>query len=160
MVGVPVRVDYARLMPEAYRAMSQIQSAVDSVGLEPELLELIKIRASQLNGCAYCLDMHTKDAAAIGVDEQKVRVLAAWREAPIYSERQRAALAWCEALTHLPDVGAPEPLYLGLASVFSPLEMAAVTFAIVVINGWNRLAVGLGSEVGTYVSSRTSARTD
>jgi AhpD family alkylhydroperoxidase len=147
-----VRLDYRRALPEALRAMSGLEDAVARTGLEPALLELVRMRASQLNGCAYCLDMHSKDARARGEDEQRLHVLAAWREAPIYSERERAALAWCEALTLLPQTGAPDEAYEPLRAHFDEEEIVALTLAIVAINGWNRFAVGFRSPVGGYVS--------
>lgn len=146
-------IDYGSLMPEARAAMVRLQAEVQKGGLEENLLELVKVRSSQLNGCAYCLDMHTKDARAIGESEQRLHVLAAWREAPLYTNRERAALAWCEALTLLPD-GIPESVRHEVSSVFTKREVVALTFAVVAINGWNRLAVGLRSEVGDYVSRR------
>lgn len=152
-----MRVDYRAAMPEAMEAMLGLQKVVDSSGLEPKLLELVKLRASQINGCAYCLDMHSKDAAAIGEDPQRLHVLAAWREAPFYSDRERAALAWCEALTLLPSSGAPDEVYEQVAAQFSNREQVALTAAIVAINGWNRFAVGFRSPVGTYVSRRHPA---
>ncbi|MGH9102853.1 MAG: carboxymuconolactone decarboxylase family protein [Acidimicrobiales bacterium] len=145
-----VRVDYHGVYPDAMKAMRGLEEAVHASSLEPELLELVKIRASQLNGCAYCLDMHTKDAAAIGVTAQRLHLVAAWQEAPFYSERERAALAWCEALTLLPASGAPDDVYDEVASRFVPEEVVALSLAIVAINGWNRLAVGLRSPVGSY----------
>jgi AhpD family alkylhydroperoxidase len=123
--------------------------------LEPALLELIKLRASQLNGCAYCLDMHSKDARARGESEQRLHVLAAWREAPFYSDRERAALAWCEALTLLPQTGAPDDVYEQVRAEFGEEETVALTLAIVAINGWNRFAVGFRTDVGDYVSPHT-----
>ncbi len=147
-----MRVEYGNVFPEGLEAMLGLEQAVRRSGLEPRLLELVKLRASQLNGCAYCLDMHSKDARARGEDEQRLHLLAAWREAPCYSPRERAALAWCEALTLLPRAGAPDDLYAELEGEFSPEEIAALSFQIVAINGWNRLAVGLRSPVGDYVS--------
>ena len=147
-----MRVDYAKAFPSGHEAMLQLEGAVRRSGLEPLLLELVKLRSSQLNGCAYCLDMHSKDARARGEDEQRLNVLAAWREAPFYSPRERAALGWCEALTLLPQTGAPDKVYAELEPQFSPEEIAALTFQIVTINGWNRLAVGLRTPVGDYVS--------
>ena len=132
--------------------MLRLEDAVHESTLEPELLELVKMRASQLNGCAYCLDMHSKDARARGENEQRLHVLAAWREAPFYSERERAALAWCEALTLLPQTGAPDEVYVQVREQFEEEEIVALTLAIVAINGWNRLAVGFRTEVGGYVS--------
>lgn len=129
-----------------------LQQVVNESSIEHKLLELVKIRASQINGCAYCLDMHTKDAVAIGENPQRLHVVAAWREAPFYSDRERAALAWCESLTKISETGAPDEVYDALTKVFSPREVMELTFAIVTINSWNRLAVGLRSEAGTYVS--------
>ena len=119
-----------------------------------KLLELVKLRASQINGCAYCLDMHSKDAIAIGENEQRLHVLAAWREAPFYSDRERAALAWCEAVTEIAKTGVPDDVYEEVKSIFSPEEIMELTYAIVTINSWNRLAVSMRSEVGKYVSRR------
>ncbi|HET7053842.1 MAG TPA: carboxymuconolactone decarboxylase family protein [Solirubrobacterales bacterium] len=147
-----MRIDYKRVFPAATRAMVGLEKAGAESSLEPALRELVKMRASQLNGCAYCLDMHSKDARALGEDEQRLYLLDAWREAPCYSERERAALAWCEALTLLPQSGAPDDVYDELASKFDEEEIVALTLAIVAINGWNRFAVGLRSPVGEYVS--------
>jgi AhpD family alkylhydroperoxidase len=147
-----MRLDYRKAFPQALQAMLGLEHAVHESALEPELLELVKMRASQLNGCAYCLDMHSKDARARGESEQRLHVLAAWREAPFYSDRERAALAWCEALTLLPQTGAPDDDYARLREQFAEEEIVALTLAIVAINGWNRFAVGLRSPVGDYVS--------
>lgn len=147
--GTAMRVDY-KAYPEALNAMLGLEKAVHASTLEPELLELVKVRASQLNGCGYCLDMHTKEAAAIGVDPQRLHLLAAWREAPLYSPRERAALAWCESLTLLPGSGAPDDVYNEVAAEFSPEEIVALTLAVVAINGWNRFAVGSRAPVGSY----------
>ena len=132
--------------------MLDLENAVRRSGLEPVLLELVKLRASQLNGCAYCLDMHIKDARARGEDEQRLHVLAAWREAPFYSPRERTALAWCEALTLLSQTGAPDDVFADVEAQFATEEIEALTFQILAINGWNRLAVGLRTPVGDYVS--------
>jgi AhpD family alkylhydroperoxidase len=147
-----MRVDYTSECPAGLQAMLALETAVRRSELEVPLLELVKLRASQINGCAYCLDMHSKDARARGEDEQRLHVLAAWREAPFYSPRERAALAWCEALTLLPQTGAPDDVYEEVEAQFSPEEIAALTFQIVAINGWNRLSVGLRTPVGDYVS--------
>jgi AhpD family alkylhydroperoxidase len=152
-----MRIAYQKVFPDAFRAMRGLENAVHASPLEPELLELVKMRASQLNGCAYCLDMHSKDARARGETEQRLHVLSAWREAPFYSERERAALAWCEALTLLPQTGAPDDVYAELERAFEPEEIVALTLAIVAINGWNRFAVGLRSPVGDYVSPHAPA---
>jgi AhpD family alkylhydroperoxidase len=152
MTAETARVSYASVFPAGVRAMVGLQRAVDAAGLEPLLLELVKVRASQINGCAYCLDMHSKDARALGESEQRLHLLAAWREAPCYDSRERAALAWCEDLTLISKHGAPDAVYEKLEQTFSPEEIVALTLAIVAINGWNRLAISLRSPVGAYVS--------
>ncbi len=149
-----MRLDYAKTLPEASQAMSELQRVVEDSTLETKLRELVKLRASQLNGCAYCVDMHTKDAEAIGESEQRLHLTAVWREAPVYSDRERAALAWTEALTLLPETGAPDDVYAEVARLFTPEERVALTVAIIAINGWNRLSVGFRRPVGGYVSSR------
>jgi AhpD family alkylhydroperoxidase len=145
-----MRIDFGQVFPQAMRAMGGLEQAMHESSLEPELLELVKMRASQLNGCAYCLDMHSKDARAGGEREQRLYVLSAWHEAPFYSDRERAALGWCEALTLLPDSGAPDAAFEEVARHFDVEEAVALTLAIVAINGWNRFAVGLRSPVGDY----------
>ncbi len=145
-----MRVDYRHVFPRAVQAMLGVEAAVHASTLEPELLELVKIRASQLNRCGYCLDMHTKDAAAIGVAPQRLHLVAAWTEAPVYSERERAALAWCEYLTLMASPGGPDDPYDLVAAEFDPDEIVALTLAVVAIKESNRLAVGLRSPVGSY----------
>jgi AhpD family alkylhydroperoxidase len=149
-----VRIDYREALPEARRALAEVDRAVRGSSLERKLLELVKVRASQINACAYCLDMHTKDARAIGETEQRLNLVVAWHEAPVFSARERAALAWCEALTLLPETGAPDEMYEEMSDQFTPDEQVALTFAIVAINGWNRLAVGFRPPIGEYVSMR------
>jgi AhpD family alkylhydroperoxidase len=144
----PARIDYASVFPAGMRAMVGLQRAVDAAGLEPLLLELVKMRASQINGCAYCLDMHSKHARALGESEQRLHLLAAWREASCYDARERAALAWCEDLTLISEEGAPDAVYEELEQTFSPDEIGALTLAIVAINGWNRLAIATRAPVG------------
>lgn len=136
------RLDYRKASPAAVQAMRQLQAAVEASGLEKTLLELIKIRASQINRCAFCLHMHTRDARLAGVSEERIYLLDAWRESSLYTDRERAALAWTESLTRLSDQGAPEEVYANLAAHFSEPEIVGVTLAIVAINGWNRIAVG------------------
>ena len=148
------RLDYRTALPEATRAMSSLEEVVEASTLEPKLQELVKLRASQINGCAYCVDMHTKDARAIGEDEQRLHLVAVWREAPSFTPRERTALAWTEALTLLPETGAPDDVYEAMAREFDPPEQVALTLAIVAINGWNRLAVGFRRPVGSYASRR------
>jgi AhpD family alkylhydroperoxidase len=132
---------------------------VDASGLEHALLELVKMRASQINGCAFCLDMHSKDARAAGETEQRLYLLDAWREAPFYSARERAALAWTEALTLVSETHAPDDVYAEARAQFSEKELAALTMAIVAINGWNRIAIGFRSEPGSYQPARKAAET-
>jgi len=145
-----MRIDYRSVFPAAIGAMAELEKAVGTSTLEPELLELVKIRASQLNGCGYCVDMHAKDATALGVEPQRLHLAVVWREAPCYSERERTALAWCEALTLLPGSDVSDDLYDEVRSHFEEEEVVALTLAVVAINGWNRFAVGLRSPVGSY----------
>ena len=142
-----MRVDYAKQFPEGMRAMAGLERAVRSATLELELLELVRIRASQISGCAYCLAMHNRDARARGEHATRLDTVAAWRGASYYTARERAALAWCETLTELPRTGAPDEVYAGVEAAFSQDEIAVLTFAIVAVNGWNRLAVGLRADV-------------
>jgi AhpD family alkylhydroperoxidase len=128
--------------PAAMQAWLDYGKGLLANGLEESLMELIKIRASQINGCAHCLDMHTKDARKYGETEQRLYLLDAWRESPLYSQRERAALEWTEALTLLPQTHAPDDAYRALQSQFSPEEQVKLTLLIVAINGWNRIQVG------------------
>ena len=148
------RINYAKVTPEGYRAMSGLERYVRGSGLEPSLLELVKLRASQLNGCAYCIDMHWKDARARGESEQRLYGLMAWRESPYYTERERAALAWTEAVTLIADSHVPDELYEEVRQSFNETELVNLTFALVAINGWNRLAISLRTEPGTYQPTR------
>jgi len=145
------RFDYAKAAPEAYEAMRSLERCARSSGLERSLIELVKVRASQLNGCAYCLDMHTKDARAAGESEQRLNVLAAWRDAPFYSQRERAALEWTEAVTCIGRDGVSDELYERARRSFDERELVNLTMAIIAINGWNRLSVAFQSpEPGSY----------
>lgn len=145
------RINFARIAPGAYRAMAGLESYVrQSSKLEPSLLELVRMRASQLNGCAYCLDMHSKDARAAGETEQRLYTLSAWRETPFFTERERAALAWTEAMTLISSGNAPDEVYEEVRKEFTEEELVNLTIAIVAINGWNRLAIGFRSVPGTY----------
>lgn len=132
--------------PKAVNAMLELSNFVENSGLERSLLELVKIRASQINGCAYCIHMHVKDARKHGESEMRLHLLAAWRESTLYSAREQAGLAWTEALTKLPDTAAPDADYNELAQHFSPEEQVNLTLAITVINSWNRIAVGFRSQ--------------
>ena len=145
-----MRIDYHE-HPEIVRAMRGLSEAVNVGGLETSLLELVRVRASQLNGCAHCLEMHTKDALASGESDDRLHLVVAWREAPVFSERERAALLWCEELTLLAERDVSDEIYLTVQSVFSEDELCALTLAIVAINGWNRFAVAFRAPVGDYV---------
>jgi len=147
------RLVFEEVSPSGRAAMLGLERVVHESNLEGSLLELVKIRASQINGCAFCIDMHTKDATAAGEREDRIHLLPAWREAPFYSPRERAALQWTEALTRLPETGAPDEAYDQAAAQFTEEELATLTLAIVAINGWNRLAVGFRKPAGTYVPS-------
>lgn len=136
------RIEPARAAPEAYKAMRALNAYVEDCGLAHDLLELVKVRASQINGCAFCIDMHAKAARRHGVAEQKLYVLLAWRESPLFAARERAALAWTEALTRVAEAGAPEEAYQELLRHFTPAEAVNLTVAIGLINAWNRIAIG------------------
>lgn len=144
------RIEYAKLAGDGYAALGRLEAYVRHSGLEHSLLELVKTRASQLNGCAYCLDMHTKDARVGGESEQRLYLLSAWREAPFYSQRERAALEWTEALTLLPENDVPDELYQRAREHFDEKELVDLTLAVIGINSWNRLAVAFRSDVGSY----------
>jgi len=130
--------------------MRQLNDYVENSGIEHTLLELVKTRASQINGCAYCLDMHTKDARAAGETEQRLYTLSAWRETPFFTLRERAALAWTEAVTQISGYSIDDELYGELREHFSEKEAVDLTLAVIAINGWNRLAIPFRSEVGSY----------
>ncbi|MBS0213991.1 MAG: carboxymuconolactone decarboxylase family protein [Proteobacteria bacterium] len=144
------RFDYRQASPDGFKAILGLQRHVDGCGIEHALLELVKTRASQINGCAYCLDMHTKDARAAGETEQRLYLLNAWRESPFYSERERAALAWTEALTTISEHGVPDDVYVQARAQFSEQELVDLSLAVIVINGWNRLAIPFRAEPGHY----------
>ena len=144
------RLEFSKIDPDAYKAMLAVETYVRRSGIERSLLELVKLRASQLNGCAYCIDMHWKDARAAGETEQRLYGLDAWREAPYYTPRERAALAWTEALTLVASTHAPDEVYDEAAANFTSEEMVKLSMAIVGINAWNRLAIGFRTVPGTY----------
>ena len=136
------RIDFYTASPDAFKAMLALETAVSKLGLEKSLLELVKLRSSQINGCAFCIDMHTADARKEGETERRLYAVTAWREAPFFTGRERAALAWTEALTRISETHAPDADYALLSEHFNPKEMVDLTVAINAINGWNRLAVG------------------
>lgn len=145
-----MRIDYAAAAPGAMKAMRALETYVAQSSLEPSLIELVKTRASQINGCAYCIDMHTKDARAAGESEQRLYALSAWRETPFFSDRERAALAWTEAITLIAESGASDQVYQTAREHFSKREMVDLTMAVIAINGWNRLAVSFRTAPGSY----------
>ena len=136
------RLNPAEANPAAYRAMLALDAHVRGSGLEPRLMELVKTRASQINGCAFCIHMHSRDAMRAGETPERLLLLSAWRESPLYTARERAALAWTEALTLLPQTGAPEESYAEALAEFGPKAMVDLTVLIGLINAWNRLGVG------------------
>ncbi len=144
------RMDYGKVGKEGVSALSKVESYVRHSGLERSLVELVKTRASQINGCGYCLDMHTKDARAAGETEQRLYVLSAWREAPFYTERERAALEWTEAITLISQNDVPDELYERVRQHFDDKELVDLTLAVTTINTWNRLAIAFRTEVGSY----------
>jgi AhpD family alkylhydroperoxidase len=151
------RIDFHRVAPRGLQAMLGLQSYVNNSGLEESLLELVKMRASQINGCAYCLDMHTKDARAAGETEQRLYLLDAWREAPMYSARERAALEWTEAVTKVTEGHVPDEVYRAVREHFSEEELVNLTYALVAINGWNRLCIGFRAVPGSYQPRQAQA---
>ncbi len=148
------RMKYPLVAPQAYRAMHGLEDYVHSTGIEQSLLELVKMRASQINGCAYCLDMHSKDARAEGETEQRLYALSAWHETPFFTDRERAALAWTEAVTLVGQTHVPDDVYELARKHFGEKELVDLTLAIVAINGWNRLAVSFRTVPGSYQRSR------
>jgi AhpD family alkylhydroperoxidase len=144
------RIDAAKVAPGAYKALLGIEAYLHESGLELPLLHLIKLRASQINGCAYCLDMHWKDLRAIGESEQRLYSLDAWQEGPFYTDRERAALAWTEAVTRITEGHVPDEVYERARGQFSEKELADLTLAVAAINAWNRLAISLRAVPGTY----------
>jgi AhpD family alkylhydroperoxidase len=144
------RLNYAKVSPEALKAMLELEKYVATSGLERSLYELVKIRISQINKCAYCLDMHTKIARKDGESEQRIYMLNSWQETSFYTDRERAALKWAEALTLISEKEITDALYQSVLLHFDEKEMVALTTAIVAINGLNRLSVGFGTVPGSY----------
>ena len=144
------RIHYAKVAPLAYHAMLGLEKYLQECGLEERLMHLMKMRASQINGCAYCLDMHAKDLRALGETEQRIYSLDAWRETPYYSGRERAALAWTEAVTRVAETHVPDEVYEEAKQQFSEKELADLTVAVATINAWNRLAIAARTTPGTY----------
>lgn len=144
------RIEYTKVAPGAMKAMRGLEDYLAACGLEPSLLDLVRTRASQINGCAYCIDMHTKDARERGESEQRLYELDAWRETPFYTERERAALAWTEAVTLIAKGHVPDAVYEEVRQHLSEEELVNLTLAVVAINGWNRFAISFRTVPGTY----------
>ncbi len=144
------QIDPKKVAPEVYRAMLALETAVKATGLENNLLDLVKLRASQINGCAYCIDMHSKDLRAHGESEERLYLLNAWRDAPFYSDRERAALAWTEAATLVANDHVPDAVYEQARQQFSDEELVKLTLAVVAINAWNRFGIAFRAAPGQY----------
>ena len=144
------RMDYRSASPQGAKAVGELHAFIHRCGLEHSLLELVKLRASQINGCAHCIDMHTKELRAHGESEQRLYLLNAWRESPFYSDRERAAVAWTEALTLVTDGHVPDDVYELARAQFNEEELANLTFAIVAINGANRINIAFRTVPGSY----------
>jgi AhpD family alkylhydroperoxidase len=152
------RMDFRKASPQGDKAMGALHAFVRTCGLDHGLLELVKLRASQINGCAHCIDMHTKELRAAGESEQRLYLLSAWRECPFYSDRERAALAWTEALTSLIDGDVPDDVFAQARAQFSEADLVKLTIAIVAINGANRINIAFRTVPGSYqVPVRTAA---
>jgi AhpD family alkylhydroperoxidase len=154
---VKVRLNYAKAAPGVYDAMDALDQYLATCGLPDALLHLVRLRASQINGCAYCIDMHWKDLRALGENEQRLYGLDAWRESPYYDDRERAALAWTEAVTLIADGQAPDAIWEQAKPHFSDKEMADLTLAVVTINAWNRLSIAARLTPGTYQPAKTGS---
>ena len=153
------RIDYRKgVAKDVLQALRSVEQHVKQSGLETKLLELVKMRASQINGCAYCLDMHSKDARAEGETEQRLYGLSAWREAPYYTDRERAALEWTEAITLISRDQVPDEVYERTRKHFSEDELVNLTLAAVMINNWNRLAISFRAAPGSYQRQQQAAR--
>jgi len=148
------RIDYVRSARGVYEAMLGLEKYLDQCGLAPGLLDLVKLRASQINGCAYCIDMHWKDLRALGETEQRLYGLDAWEESPYYNERERAAMLWTEALTNIQEGHVPDEVYEKVRKQFSEKELADLSLAVAAINAWNRLAIAARAVPGRYQPAR------
>ena len=144
------RIDYTKVSPQVLRPLIALNAPVEASGLDHKLLDLVRMRASQINGCAFCLDMHSKDARAAGEKEQRLYMLEAWRETSVYSDRECAALAWTEAVTRVTDGHVPDEVYAEVSEHFSEEELVALTLAVVAINSFNRINVAFRIEGGSY----------
>ena len=144
------RIKYSELTPAGIEPLIKLEAYIKHSGLESELVELVKLRASQINGCAFCIDMHTKDARSHGESEQRLYGISAWHESSFYTERERAALAWCEAVTKVSESHVPLEVYEQTRQQFSEKELVDLTLAVIAINSWNRLAISFRTPPGSY----------
>ena len=149
--------NYARLAPAQSRALYQLQQEVDKSGIDQKLLDLIKIRASQVNGCAFCIDMHTIDARAHGETEQRIYALNAWREGPFFDDRERAVLEFTESVTRVSETHVPDGVMDEMRKYFTDAEIVNLTWAVVTINAWNRLAITFRAQPGQYKPAAAKA---
>ena len=152
------RIDHKKVSPNAIKAMLGLEQYLHHSRLEARLLDLVRMRVSQLNGCAYCLDMHSKDLRAAGETEQRLYELDAWKETPFYSEKERAALAWAEAVTLVTDGHVPDDIFESARSQFNEQELVDLTLAVVAINGWNRINIAFRTVPGTYQPGTLAAQ--
>lgn len=144
------RMNYPKAAPDAFKAMMGMEAYLHQCGLEPSLLHMLKLRASQINGCAYCIDMHWQDSRAAGESEQRLYALDAWRDSPFYTDRERAALAWCEALTNIARTHAPDEDFAAVRAHFDDKQLADLSWVIAAINAWNRMAIAFRAVPGKY----------
>ncbi|HKK45784.1 MAG TPA: carboxymuconolactone decarboxylase family protein [Balneolaceae bacterium] len=144
------RIDYKEIAPKSLKGLYELEKYVADSKLESSLIELVKLRASQINGCAYCIDMHTKDARQAGETEQRLYALSAWEESPFYTEKERAALRWTEALTRISENSVSDKLYKSVRLHLAEVDLTTLTMAIIVINSWNRLAISFRNIPGSY----------
>jgi AhpD family alkylhydroperoxidase len=151
------RIDYRKFNPEPLQALLTIEKYIASSGLDHKLVHMLKLRASQINGCAYCIDMHSLDARAAGETEQRLYALDAWRETPFFNERERAALAWIEAITLVSETHVPDDVYEEAKKQFSDKEIVDLTFVAATINAWNRLAISTRAVPGRYRPAQVPA---
>ncbi|HYL99416.1 MAG TPA: carboxymuconolactone decarboxylase family protein [Blastocatellia bacterium] len=150
------RFNYAKVAPGVYESMDALEQYLEKCGLEESLLHLVRLRTSQINGCAYCLDMHWKDLRAIGEEEQRLYSLDAWRECPYYTDRERAALAWTEAVTLVANDHVPDAAYEQARQYFNEKELADLTLSIAAINSWNRLSIAARTVPGGYKAAKAA----
>ena len=144
------RIAYYKVTPDGFKHLLALENYLSQCGLEKSLLELVKLRASQINGCAYCIDMHSKDALAAGETTQRLVSLDAWSETPFYTDRERAVLAWCETVTQISETHAPDEAFAAVSEHFNEVELVNLTLAIAAINSWNRIAISFRTVPGSY----------